>query len=71
MRLCLLSRVVGAIGPGIARLSVGNNSQVVCRPTWISDIQYALALSLQLPDLARELCLSFGDWLKLYLNFRH
>ena len=71
IRLCVLSRAVGAIGPGIARLCVGNNSQILGRPTWISDIQYALALSLQLPDLAREFCLPFGDWLKLYLNFRH
>lgn len=62
---------MATIGSGIARLCVGNNSQIVGCPTWISDIQYALALGLQLPDLAREFSLSFGDWLKLNLNFRH
>ena len=71
MRLCVLSRTVGAIGPGIGRLCVWNNSEIVGRPAWISDIQYALAPSLQLSDLARQFRLSFGNWLKLYLNFRH
>jgi hypothetical protein len=31
----------------------------------------AFSLSLQLPDLGREFCLPFGNWLKLYLNFSH
>jgi hypothetical protein len=71
IRLGVLSCAVSAISPGVAHLRVGGNAQIVGCPTWISDIQYALTCSLQLPHLARELRLSFGDWLKLYLNFGH
>jgi hypothetical protein len=62
---------VGTISSGIAGPGVENNSKVAGSPTWISDIQYALAVSLQLPHLARELRLSFSDWLERNLDLGH
>src|SRR5579862_3614562 len=65
------SRAVGTICAGITRLRVGYNPQIIGGPAWIPDIQYTLAVRLQLPDLARELRLSFRDRLKLNFDLRH